>query len=166
MSGSADTSRGPRSPARAGAWPARAPVSWDGLSPGVVREGAARRLRVMGHVDRLRIVEVLSGGPAHVGDIAARLGMPVAGVSRHLRAMHEARVVVCSQRGNHVLYALADQEVSRLAAVAYRGSAAQIRRLIALAPNGDSALDAATGSQESSSAGLGRREDRSLPPER
>ncbi len=48
--------------------------------------------------------------------------------------MHEAQVVQCSQRGNHVLYAVADQDVLRLTAVAYRGAATQVRRLIALTP--------------------------------
>lgn len=79
---------------------------------------------------------MLTQGPAHVGEIAQRLGMPGGAVSRHLRAMHEAQVVKCSQRGNHVLYALADRDVSRLAAVAYRGAATQVRRVIALAPDG------------------------------
>lgn len=120
----------------------------------------------MGHPDRLRIVEVLALGPAHVGEIAARLGLPVAGVSRHLRAMHEARIVVCSQRGNHVLYAPADQEVSRLAAVAYRGASVQIRRVMALAPNGNGHSDSSPPSPGSSSADVGLREGRSVPPER
>lgn len=55
--------------------------------------------------------------------------------SRQLRALRDARVVERSQRGNHVLYALADRDVPRLAAVAYRGAATQVRRVIALAPD-------------------------------
>lgn len=48
--------------------------------------------------------------------------------------LHAAGIVDRSHHGNHVLYALADQEVPRLAAVAYRGAAVQARRLIAAAP--------------------------------
>lgn len=154
MSGSANTSPGQRRQSTAGR-PGRAPVSWEGLSPGFVRESAAHRLRVLGHPERLRIVEVLARGPAHVGDVAARLGVPVARVSRHLRAMHEARVVLSSQRGNHVLYALADQDVSRLAAVAYRGASLQVRRVIALAPNGNGRSGSSPASPGSSSADAG-----------
>jgi DNA-binding transcriptional ArsR family regulator len=105
------------------------------LAPDFVREEAAQRLRALAHPDRLRIVEVLSAGPAHVTEIAARLGMPIGTVSRHLRVLDTAHVVNRSQRGNHVLYVLADRDVQRLAAVAYRGAATQVRRVIALAPD-------------------------------
>lgn len=110
--------------------------SWDGLSPEFLRTAAAQILRALGHPDRLRIIEALSVGPAHVGEIAARLGMSVGRTSRHLGALHDAQVVQRSQRGNHVLYALADRDVARLAAVACRGAATQVRRTIGLAPAG------------------------------
>jgi DNA-binding transcriptional ArsR family regulator len=100
-----------------------------------VRDAAAQRLRALAHPDRLRIIEVLSSGPRHVGEIAAALGMPIGSVSRHLRALHDASLVVRSQRGNHVLYAIGDGDVARLAAVAYRGAATQVRRVIDLAPD-------------------------------
>lgn len=106
-----------------------------GLAVDFVRGEAAQRLRALGHPDRLRIVEVLSAGPARVGEIAARLRLSINATSRHLRVLDAARVVDCSQRGNHVLYVLADRDVQRLAAVAYRGAATQVRRVIALAPD-------------------------------
>jgi DNA-binding transcriptional ArsR family regulator len=100
-----------------------------------VRKTAAERLRVLGHPDRLRIVEVLSRRPTHVGEIAAQLGLPLATVSRHVRALRAVGIVESSQTGNRVLYVLSDREVPRLAAVAYRGAAVQARRLIAGAPD-------------------------------
>jgi DNA-binding transcriptional ArsR family regulator len=111
-----------------------------GLAPDFVRTEAAQRLRALAHPDRLRIVEVLSTGPAHVGEIAARLRLSVNATSRHLRVLDAARVVDRSQRGNHVLYVLADRDVERLAAVAYRGAATQARRVIALAPDSQADL--------------------------
>lgn len=107
---------------------------WDGLSAGYVRGAAADRLRALGHVDRLRIVEVLARGPAHVGDIASLLGLSLATVSRHVRALHRAGIVESSRDGNRVLYVLSDRDTPRLAAFAYRGAAAQARRVIASAP--------------------------------
>ena len=107
---------------------------WDGLSQRYLRRVAAQRLKVLGHPDRLRIVEVLTHHPRNVGEVAAQVGLPVGTVSRHLRTMHAAGIVECSQHGNRVLYVLADREIPRLAAFAYRGAVAQARRVIALAP--------------------------------
>jgi len=54
------------------------------LSGKVVRDTAAGRIRALGHVDRLRIVEVLSRESANVGEIATRLGLSPTVTSRHL----------------------------------------------------------------------------------
>lgn len=107
---------------------------WNGLAPEFVRSVAADRLKALGHHDRLRIVEALAGGGKNVGELAAALGMPSATVSRHLRVLHDAQVVLCSRRGNFVLYVLADRDVARLAAVAYSGAGKQARRLMAFTP--------------------------------
>lgn len=107
--------------------------AWDGLSGKVVRDTAAGRIRALGHVDRLRIVEVLAREPANVGEIATRLGLSPTLTSRHLRELHAAQIVDRTQDGNHVVYSLADREAARLVSVAYAGAAIQVRRLIALA---------------------------------
>jgi DNA-binding transcriptional ArsR family regulator len=107
---------------------------WNGLAPEFVRSAAANRLKALGHHDRLRIVEALAGGGKNVSEIAAATGIPNATASRHLRVLHDAQVVECSRRGNFVLYVLADRDVTRLAAVAYRGAGKQAKRLVALAP--------------------------------
>lgn len=116
----------------AGSGPPEAP--WNGLAPEFVRSAAADRLKALGHHDRLRIVEALASGGKNVGEIAAALGLPNATVSRHLRVLHDAQVVLCSRRGNFVLYVLADRDVARLAAVAYSGAGKQARRLMAFTP--------------------------------
>jgi DNA-binding transcriptional ArsR family regulator len=153
MASSGDTSTGhaPAAPSHrttnGGAEP------WAGLEPTFVRDAAAQRLRTLAHPDRLRIIEVLSSGPTYVGEIAARLGMSAGCASRHLRALHAARLVDCSQRGNHVLYVLADRDVPRLAALAYRGAATQVRRVIALAPEDQPAPVVVDPSEEEKPAG-------------
>ncbi|MGI9099038.1 MAG: ArsR/SmtB family transcription factor [Solirubrobacteraceae bacterium] len=98
-----------------------------------MRDAAATRIRALGHVDRLRIVEVLTRRPANVGEIATALGLSTNVTSRHLRELHAAHIVDRTQHGNHVVYALADTDAARLVAVAYAGAATQIRRLVALA---------------------------------
>jgi DNA-binding transcriptional ArsR family regulator len=99
----------------------------------VVRNTAANRIRVLRHVDRLRIVEVLSRGSANVGGIASLLDLSTTVTSRHLRELHAAQIVDRAQDGNHVVYSLADREAARLVAAAYAGAATQVRRLIELA---------------------------------
>jgi DNA-binding transcriptional ArsR family regulator len=112
---------------------------WRGLALNVVREAAASRVRALGHVDRLRIVEVLSRRSATVGEIAAALGVSVSAASRHLRVLHVAQVADRTQDGNFAVYTLADKDAARLVAVAYAGASTQIRRLVVLAA--DSATD-------------------------
>lgn len=107
---------------------------WNGFAPEFVRSAAAGRLKALGHPDRLRIVEVLAGGGKNVGEIAAVVGLSSATVSRHLRVLHDAQVVLCSRRGNFALYVLADRDVARLAAVAYSGVGRQARRVLSFAP--------------------------------
>lgn len=107
---------------------------YSGLSPGYVRTTAAKRLKALGHPDRLRVVEVLTHRPSTVSEIAVQVGLSLRTTSRHMGILHAAGVVERSHHGNHVLYALADREVPGLAAIAYRGAAAQARRLIATAP--------------------------------
>jgi len=107
--------------------------AWRGLSLNIVREAAASRIRALGHVDRLRIVEMLSRRPANVGEIATSLGLSVNVTSRHLRELYAAQVVDRTQEGNFVVYALADRDAARLVAAAYAGAATQVRRVVALA---------------------------------
>jgi DNA-binding transcriptional ArsR family regulator len=126
-------SRGSGSP-RASETPSDAVPPWRGLSITIVRDTAASRIRALGHVDRLRIVEVLSRRPGNVGEIAAELKLSSTVTSRHLRELHVAQVVDCVQKGNFVVYSLADRDAARLVAAAYAGAAIQVRRVIALAP--------------------------------
>ena len=107
--------------------------AWRGLSGRVVRDTAASRIRVLGHVDRLRIVEVLSRRSANVGEIASLLNLSTTVTSRHLRELHAAQIVDRAQDGNYVVYSLADRDAARLVAAAYAGAATQVRRLIELA---------------------------------
>ena len=117
---------------------------WQGLAPEVVRDAAADRLKALSHPDRLRIVEALAGGPKTVSQIGAMVARSMNVVSRHLRVLRDARVVQCSKRGNSVLYVLADRDVARLAAIAYRGAGGQVRRVVSLAAAGAQGSPTAT----------------------
>jgi DNA-binding transcriptional ArsR family regulator len=105
---------------------------WSGLEPEFVRDIAAVRLKALGHPERLRIVEALSRASMNVSQLGSLVGISRSAASRHLRLLADADVVRCSRQGNFVVYALADRDAARLAAVAYRGAGAQARRRLAI----------------------------------
>lgn len=55
---------------------------------------------------RLRIVELLKGGPRPVGEIGTRLRLSQPQVSKHLRVLKAARLVDVEPRANLRLYGL------------------------------------------------------------
>ncbi|SEH10469.1 ArsR/SmtB family transcription factor [Thermoleophilum album] len=79
-----------------------------GPSPPDVVEAAARRLRVMGHPVRLRLIEVLANGPQSVTELAAALGIEHQLISKHLNELHRCDVVTRRQDGNFAVYSLPD----------------------------------------------------------
>jgi len=56
--------------------------------------------------NRLRIVELLRGGPRAVGDIGVRLRLQQPQVSKHLRVLRDAGLVDVQPRAQHRLYEL------------------------------------------------------------
>ncbi|MGV3758342.1 MAG: ArsR/SmtB family transcription factor [Actinomycetota bacterium] len=59
-----------------------------------------------GEPSRLRIVELLRGGPSAVGDIAEVLGIRQPQVSKHLRVLAEAGIVAGERVAKRRLYRL------------------------------------------------------------
>lgn len=57
---------------------------------------------------RLRILNLLSGGPLCVGDLVALLDVPQPTASRHLGHLRRAGLVSTRKRGPWVIYALAE----------------------------------------------------------
>jgi ArsR family transcriptional regulator len=68
-------------------------------------------LLALAHPVRLQIVDGLSEGPADVTSIVACLGHPQALISRHLKVLREAGVVLAVREGRHRYYRLARPEV-------------------------------------------------------
>ena len=73
-----------------------------------VLELAARRLRLLGHAGRLRLLEQLAGGPRSVTDLARATESEHHLVSKHLAEMHRAGLVRRVQEGNFAIYSLPD----------------------------------------------------------
>ena len=77
-------------------------------------ESVARRFRVLGEPQRLRILQILERAPKNVSDVAARLGVSQPNVSRHLRALFEAGLITRRRSGASTVYRVSDPLVFRL----------------------------------------------------
>ena len=66
----------------------------------------AERLKALADADRLRIVQVLRGGPQNVSDISAALSADIANVSHHLQILKRERLVETEKQGRFVIYRL------------------------------------------------------------
>jgi ArsR family transcriptional regulator len=84
-----------------------------GIDPELLNR-AARTIRVLGHPDRLKIVEVLEAGEATVTAIQERVGLPQAIVSQHLARLRAHGIVDCRRDGQHVIYSIVEPKVEHI----------------------------------------------------
>ena len=75
---------------------------------------AADVIKLLGHADRLKIVEVLENAEATVSEIQDVLEMPQAIVSQHLAKMRGCTVVAARREGNHVFYRIIEPKVHHI----------------------------------------------------
>ncbi len=74
----------------------------------------ARRFRVLGEPQRLRILQVLEAGPQTVTQLVEALQANQPNVSRHLQALFEAGLIARRRSGNSIIYSVSDPMVFRL----------------------------------------------------
>jgi DNA-binding transcriptional ArsR family regulator len=75
---------------------------------------AAEIIKLLGHDQRLKIVEVLEDGEAAVGDIQEAVGLPQAVVSQQLARLRGAGVVAHRRDGVHVYYSITEPKVHHI----------------------------------------------------
>lgn len=81
------------------------PVSREAL------DRASDLFRAMGDTARLRLLALLSQGPACVSELAAIENETVSTISQRLRVLRSERLVTRRRDGKHINYSLADQHV-------------------------------------------------------
>jgi len=81
-----------------------------GINPDLLSR-AAETIKLLGHAERLKIVEVLEAGDATVSDIQQALDLPQAIVSQHLAKMRGAGIVAAERDGVHVHYRVVEPKV-------------------------------------------------------
>lgn len=80
------------------------------IDPAVLAR-AAEIIKLLGHPERLKIVEVLERGEATVSQIREALGLPQAIVSQHLARLRGSHVVAARRDGVHVRYRVVEPKV-------------------------------------------------------
>ncbi len=75
---------------------------------------AADAIKLLGHPERLKIVECLEGGESTVSDIQEALGLPQAIVSQHLAKMRGHGIVAAERNGVHVFYRIVEPKVRHI----------------------------------------------------
>jgi ArsR family transcriptional regulator len=75
---------------------------------------AAEIIKMLGHPERLKIVEILELGEATVTEIQDTLDLPQATVSQHLAKMRGAHIVSARREGNHVYYRIVEPKVGHI----------------------------------------------------
>ncbi len=71
----------------------------------------AARFRTLGEPVRIRLLQALQGGNRNVNQLVEIVGSSQPNVSRHLRVLQDAGLVVRRQDGNNVYYSIADPTV-------------------------------------------------------
>ncbi|NIN51099.1 MAG: metalloregulator ArsR/SmtB family transcription factor [Gemmatimonadales bacterium] len=75
---------------------------------------AADIIKLLGHAERLKIVETLERGEATVTEIQETLELPQAIVSQHLAKMRGCGIVAARRDGNHVHYRIVEPKVQHI----------------------------------------------------
>jgi DNA-binding transcriptional ArsR family regulator len=72
----------------------------------------AELLRVIGHPDRVRLIEELRNGSLDVTALSERLAIPATRVSQHLALLKAHRIAADRPDGRHHLYSLVDRSLA------------------------------------------------------
>ena len=84
-----------------------------GIEPDALTR-VAETIRMLGHGDRLKIVEVLEDGGATVSEIRKKLDLPQAIVSQHLAKMRGHGIVAAERDGKSVHYRIVEPKVRHI----------------------------------------------------
>ncbi len=98
--------------------PARVAEALEATLPAPAVERLASTFRALADPTRLRLLQALGRGELCVHDLAHLLGVTISAVSHQLRLLRELRIVRGRRDGQHVFYALDNDHVSQLLALA------------------------------------------------
>jgi DNA-binding transcriptional ArsR family regulator len=90
-------------------------------------ELVARRFRMLGEPQRLRLLQVLEQGEHTVGEITESLNGNQPNISKHLHALYDAGLIGRRRKGNSIYYFVSDPVVFKLCDLVCHSAAEQAR---------------------------------------
>ena len=88
--------------------------------PDGLRQFKAEFFKALAHPMRIRILELLRGGPMSVGLLQEAIGAPASSISQQLAVLRARSVVATERRGTTVIYSVRDTELFELLDAARR----------------------------------------------
>ena len=80
----------------------------------------AEFFKALAHPMRIRILELLRGGPLSVGQLQDAIGAPPSSISQQLAVLRGRNIVSTERRGTTVIYRVHDSDLFELLDVAHR----------------------------------------------
>ncbi len=81
-------------------------------------QAKAEFFRTLGHPARIRVLELLQGGPRPVRDLLAEIDIEASSLSQQLAVLRRTQLVTATREGNTVVYALSTPDVAALLSTA------------------------------------------------
>ena len=88
--------------------------------PEGLRQFKAEFFKALAHPMRIRILELLRGGPLSVGQLQDAIGAPASSISQQLAVLRSRNIVATERRGTTVIYRVHDPDLLELLDVAHR----------------------------------------------
>jgi ArsR family transcriptional regulator len=88
--------------------------------PEGLRQFKAEFFKALAHPMRIRILELLRGGPLSVGQLQDAIGSPASSISQQLAVLRGRNIVATERRGTTVIYRVHDADLFELLDVAHR----------------------------------------------
>ena len=83
-------------------------------------QAKAEFFRMLGHPVRIRVLELLQGGPMPVRDLLAAIEVEPSNLSQQLAVLRRSGIVTATRTGSTVMYELAGGDVAELLRAARR----------------------------------------------
>lgn len=107
-------------PVDRGTFPTMARERSPGRDEERLRQFKAEFFKALAHPMRIRILELLRGGPLSVTQIQEATGAPGSSVSQHLAVLRGRNILATERRGTTIIYGVPDPELFELLDVAHR----------------------------------------------
>jgi len=83
-----------------------------------IYEVKAQFFKTLGHPARIRVLEVLAGGPRSVSELQPDVGLEASHLSQQLSVLRKAGIVQAERQGSSQIYSVTDPQIFELLNVA------------------------------------------------